>query len=325
MAKCYLVGLVALFSLPMVVAGVGLHYHRTMEPGISTTESACKVGGDFMNLWGFRDTVRVFRLRNFYGCISIQDFPDEELGANFRQLYHGSIAHGTQWMHPQWRLKPLSYYGLQSGIGQALDHVKNQQDVHVGVVGMGTGTVAAYGKQGDRYRFYEIDPDIVKISRTQFTYVSDLEARHGEAKVVLGDARLSLERELAQGQSQQFDVLLLDAFAGDSVPVHLLTREAFEIYKRHMKPDGIIVVHASNTYLALAPMVERTAQSVGYQTRILSSPPNDPLEATDYVLVSNNTEFLKALPPFPARFDQTKYHRIKIWTDQKHNLLEILE
>ena len=325
LAKCYLLGMIALLSLPVVVAGVGVHYHRTVEPGISRLASVRKVGGEFLNFWGFRDAERVFRLRNFYGCISIEDFPDEELGANFRQLYHGSIAHGTQWMHPQWRLKPLSYYGLQSGIGQALDYVKNQQNVHVGVVGMGTGTVAAYGKAGDRYRFYEIDPDIVKISRTQFTYVSDLEARHGEVKVVLGDARLSLERELAQGQSQQFDVLLLDAFAGDSVPVHLLTREAFEIYKRQMKPDGIIVVHASNTYLALAPMVERTAQSLGYQTRILSSPANDPLEATDYVLVSNNTEFLEALPPFPARFDKEKYLQIKMWTDQKHNLLEILE
>jgi len=324
-AKAYLAGMIALLSLPLILAGAGIHYHRTLEPEISLTESGGKVGGDFLNFWGFRETDRTFRLRNFYGCISIQDFPDEEVGANFRQLYHGSIAHGTQWMHPQWRLKPLSYYGAQSGIGVALDHVKNQQAVHVGVVGMGTGTVAAYGGQGLRYRFYEIDPDIEKIARTQFTYIGDLEARHGEVTVVLGDARLSMERELAAGQSQQFDVLLLDAFAGDSVPVHLLTREALEIYKRHMKPDGIIAVHASNTYLALAPMVERTAQSAGYQSSILSTPTNDPLEATDYVLVSNNTAFLKALPPFPARFDRAKYLRINMWTDQKHNLLEILE
>ena len=325
LANAYLAGMIALLSLPLILAGVGIHYHRTLEPEISLTESGGKVGGDFLNLWGFRETDRTFRLRNFYGCISIQDFPDEEVGANFRQLYHGSIAHGTQWMHPQWRLKPLSYYGAQSGIGVALDHVKNQQDVHVGVVGMGAGTVAAYGGQGHRYRFYEIDPDIEKIARTQFTYIGDLEARHGEVTVVLGDARLSMERELAEGQSQQFDVLLLDAFAGDSVPVHLLTREALEIYKRHMKSDGIIAVHASNTYLALAPMVERTAQSMGFQSSILSTPTNDPLEATDYVLVSENTAFLKALPPFPARFDRAKYLRINMWTDQNHNLLEILE
>lgn len=325
LAKCYWVGMIALLSLPIIFAGVGIHYHRRAEPGLPLLASVKKVGGDFLMFWSFRNTDRVFRLRNFYGCISIEDFPDEEVGANFRQLYHGNIAHGTQWMHPHWRLKPLSYYGIQSGIGQALEYVKNRQDLHVGVVGMGTGTVAAYGAAGDRFRFYEIDPDIVNISRTHFTYVSDLEARQGEVKVVLGDARLSLERELAHGQNQQFDVLLLDAFSGDSVPVHLLTREAFEIYKRHMKPNGIIAVHASNTYLVLAPMIEHTAQAVGYRTSILSSPSNDPLEATDYVLVSNETAFLEALPPFPARFDHPKYRRIKMWTDLKHNLLEILD
>ena len=104
--------MIALLSLPVILAAVGIHYRRSVEPGISPMASVRKVGGDFLNLWGFRNADRVFRLRNFYGCISIEDFPDEELGVNFRQLYHGSIAHGTQWMHPQWRLKPLSYYGL---------------------------------------------------------------------------------------------------------------------------------------------------------------------------------------------------------------------
>jgi spermidine synthase len=222
-------------------------------------------------------------------------------------------------------MKPLSYYGQESGVGQALKHVSQLTNVHVGVVGMGTATVAAYGGKSHRFRFYEIDPDIVTIAREYFTYLSDFESRSGQVEVVLGDARLSLERELTNGQNQQFDVLLLDAFAGDSVPVHLLTREAFEIYQRHMKPDGIIAVHVSNTYLALAPMVERTAESIGYQTSILSAPTDDPIEATDYVLVSHNTSFLLGLPEFPAKFDDPKYLKFKLWTDQQHNLMEILE
>jgi spermidine synthase len=173
--------------------------------------------------------------------------------------------------------------------------------------------------KGQTFRYYDINPDIVRIARTQFTFVSDLEARGGKVDVVLGDARLSLERE----PPQNFDVLLLDAFSGDSVPVHLLTLEAFKIYQRHMKPDGIIVVHVSNRYLTLSPVVAKVAHAVGMKTARYVTEADGDLEFTDYMLVTNNEAFLKANPEDTQGYDID--WEARLWTDQDHNLFEILD
>lgn len=269
--------------------------------------------------WGYKVEPRLERLRNFYGAVSVEETFDAEQGGKYLEFHHGGIVHGKQWLLPDWREEPLSYYGRHSGVGRALTFLKDKPGARVGVVGMGTATVAAYGKKGDTYRFYDINPDIVRLSRQHFTYANDFEARGGKLEIILGDARLSLEREAPQ----HFDVLLLDAFAGDSVPVHLLTKEAFEIYKGHMNPDGIIAVHISNRYLTLSPVIEKVAAATGYQTSRIIDPEDDPIDLTDYILVTNNQAFLKANPPDFEGFE-TKL-QVQLWTDQRHNLFEILE
>jgi SAM-dependent methyltransferase len=260
---------------------------------------------------------RIERVRNFYGVISVEDEFNSD-HEDWRTLYHGSILHGRQYLSPTWRTEPLSYYGNKSGIGLALLTLKDKPDARVGVVGMGTGTVAAYGQKGQVYRFYDINPDIVRFARKHFHFLEDMEKRGGTVEVAMGDARLSLEHD----PPQHFDAMLLDAFSGDSVPVHLLTREAFEIYQRHMQPDGIIAVHVSNRYLALAPVIEKVAASIGMKTTRVLTEMDEPDEATDYVLVTNNEAFLKAHPPeLPESAEPVAK---TLWTDLRHNLFECL-
>lgn len=256
-------------------------------------------------------------VRNFYGVVSVHEDYDDN-GSGWRTLYHGSIIHGYQYLSQEWRNEPLSYYGHETGIGRALLTLKGRPDARVGVVGMGTGTSAAYGEKGQVFRFYDINPEIPRIARRQFHFLGDLEQRGGKVEVVMGDARQSLAHE----EPQHFDVLLLDAFSGDAVPVHLLTREAFEIYRRHMRPDGIIAVHVSNRYLALAPVVDQLAAAVSMKTTRINTELDGFEEYTSYVLVTNNETFLKANPPEPA--DDKEPKAPSLWTDRRHNLFEIL-
>ncbi len=268
---------------------------------------------------GFEVEPRIERVRNFYGAVSVEEEWFDEAGGYYRRFHHGGIVHGLQLLTPESRTEPLSYYGHDTGIGRALDSLKDKPDARVGVVGMGTATVAAYGQKGQTFRFYDINPDIVRIAQQQFTFVPDLEARGGKVEIVLGDARLSLERE----PPQHFDVLLLDAFSGDSVPVHLLTREAFEIYQRHLNPGGIIAVHVSNRYLTLAPVVEKVAKAAGLKTTRFVTEAEGDLDFTDYVLVTNNEAFLKDNPEDAMGYEVDWEPRL--WTDQDHNLFEILD
>lgn len=271
--------------------------------------------------WEMQYSDRVARHRDFYGLLSISEHQDEDTGETFRTFISGSIAHGKQCMEAERRREPLTYYGHDSGIGLALDSLKDRPDAKVGVIGMGAGTVACYGEKGQTYRFYEINPVAEQLALKWFTFVSDMEARGAKYEVALGDARLTLEHE----ESQQFDVLLLDAFSGDSVPVHLLTKEAFDQYLRHLKPNGIIAAHITNKSLNLAPVVERVGRDVGLRSvRLFADRPTGQIGyyPTDYVLLTKNAAFLAGhpakLPPF------VKDQDVPIWTDHRHNLFQIL-
>src|SRR5205085_5849453 len=166
--------------------------------------------------------------RNFYGVFNIyEESKDDPQEHNFR-LQHGRITHGLQFTDPQRATSPTTYYGETSGVGLAIKALPAGSR-RLGLVGLGTGTLAAYGRAGDYLRIYEINPEAKRLATSWFTYITNC---HAKVDIVMGDARLSLEREL----SQQFDLLALDAFSGDAIPVHLLTKEAFEIYKRHLKP-----------------------------------------------------------------------------------------
>ena len=173
-----------------------------------------------------------------------------------RQLWNGTIVHGEEILDASRHEAATTYYGTQSGAGVALLLARQRGNIRVGVIGLGAGTLAHYGQKGDHYSFYEINPLVIDLANTQFDFIRQSPA---QVDMIPGDARLSLERETPQN----FDVLLVDAFSGDAIPVHLLTREAFGLYFRHLKPQGVLAVHVSNGFLDLPPVVEAAARALG--------------------------------------------------------------
>jgi SAM-dependent methyltransferase len=261
------------------------------------------------------DTVR--RMRNFYGALRIQEF-NTGLKLPYRSLVHGTIQHGAQYLSFPENRNPTTYYGRRSGVGLALRFCC-EGTKRVGVIGLGTGTLAAYGKPGDSFRFYEINPQVIAVANGWFTFLKQSPA---ESEIILGDARLSLE----SAPPQQFDVLAVDAFSGDAIPVHLLTKEAFAVYFRHLKPDGILAVHTSNTYLNLAPVVKLLAEDADYPTRLIASEEDASMmiSSADWVLVTRNQEFLNKPETFPGSQTIEVPARLRLWTDDYNNLYEIL-
>ena len=272
-----------------------------------------------MRAWSPAVEARLERVRNFYGVVSVAEDYDYETDMPWRSLFHGGIMHGMQNMEPPLSEEPYSYYGEHTGVGRALLKAKAKPDARVGVVGMGTATALCYGQKGHVWRFYEINPEVVRLARDYFSYIRDYEQRGGRLEVVVGDGRLALEKE----EGQRFDVLLLDAFSGDSVPMHLLTREAFEIYQRHMQPDGIIVVNCTNRYIALASVIHQIAKELNYGFTRIGTDLEGDHEITDYVMLTRDEAFLKANPP-ESPFDEVLLD-VSLWTDRRHNLFEILE
>ena len=256
----------------------------------------------------------VFRGRNFYGALSVRE--KSVKAGKLRTLYHGRIAHGGQILVNSLRDEPGYYYGRQSGVGLTLQSPVPER--RVGVVGLGVGTVAAYGHSGDHYRFYEINPMVERLARSEFTFLRD---SHAAVETVLGDARLSLEAE----PPQNFDTLILDAFSGDSIPVHLLTREAFQCYFRHLKPEGAIAVHVSNNYMDLGPVVANIAASFGRTAVRVFSEARPELEImqADWILVTREGEFSRGLEH--QRLGQVlRRNQARLWTDQYSNIVSVI-
>ncbi len=308
---------VAAFVATREIRGLKVRWLRGI---LSIAGFALLIGGpSMMHKWGPKDEERLERVRNFYGVVSVAEDYDYDYDMAWRSLYHGGIMHGMQNMGDSLKEKPFSYYGEETGVGRALLVAQAKPDARVGVVGMGTGTALCYGSKGHVWRFYEINPVVERLAKTYFTYMEDFQKRGGVLEIVNGDGRLALEKE----ESQQFDILLLDAFSGDSVPMHLLTREAFQIYERHMKPNGIIAVNCTNRYIALASVIYKIADDLGYgKTRIGTDLDGDH-EITDYVLLTRDEAFLKANPS-ESPFDEVLLD-VPVWTDRRHNLFEILE
>jgi len=257
--------------------------------------------------------------RNFYGSLNTFDTRRQDPPDYVRQFVHGSIKHGEQFLSPERRREPTTYYGATSGIGRAIEALPIGAR-RVGLIGLGAGTLAAYGRTGDVYRFYEINPEVFGIADREFTFLRDSRAK---VERVLGDARLALERESAQG----FDVLAVDAFSGDSVPVHLLTAQAMQVYLRHLRPDGVVAFHVTNHFLALAPVVARIAQSHGLHAVLVSDDAEDSawLHATDWVLVARDPQAL-ARPPIAAAAQPIAVDpAARPWTDDYNNLLGVLK
>jgi hypothetical protein len=258
--------------------------------------------------------------RNFYGALRVKETHVPPGAETVRTLLNGTIEHGTQWFAPQFRRNPTTYYATDSGVGLALRFCCGERQRNIGVVGLGAGTVAAYGQSGDRMRFYEINPLVRPIAENLFTYLRESGAQISFAE---GDARISLTREAPQN----FDVLVVDAFSGDAIPVHLLTTQAMAVYRRHLAPGGILAFHVSNQYLDLTPEVAELASASGMQARVVDTPAQESrgeYRAT-WVLVTNNAGFLaepqvvafaRKIPAEPG---------LRVWTDDYSSLLPLLQ
>ncbi|HSD41358.1 MAG TPA: fused MFS/spermidine synthase [Burkholderiales bacterium] len=258
------------------------------------------------------------RMRNFYAAMRVWDTGG---GADAqRVLTHGSITHGKQFTGPERRKWITTYYGETSGVGRAILAAGAKGPVRVGVIGLGTGTLAGYGREGDTFRLYEINPQVIDIAMKRFSYVTDTRAH---VEMVLGDARLSLEREPSQG----FDVLAVDAFSSDSIPVHLLTAEAFETYFRHLKPGGILAVHISNRYLDLKPVLHEAAARFGRHTRLVDEESDDErgVYGSTWVLIANDPLAFEQ-PPLEGVGEPLAAEKgVRLWTDDYSDLWRILK
>ena len=195
------------------------------------------------------------RQRNFYGVLRVTEY-----GENFKRrvMTHGQTTHGLQFLHPQLNQQPTSYYSRTTGVGMGLRRALDQapQGARIGLVGLGVGTLAAYGRPGDTFRFYEINPQVIQLANQYFSYLSQSKAR---VEVIEGDARLQLAAEPAQN----YDAIIVDAFNSDSIPMHLLTAECGLIYRRNLKPGGRLLIHVSNRTLNLDPVVRGLARYLG--------------------------------------------------------------
>lgn len=261
----------------------------------------------------------IVQVRSFYGTMRVQQETTVE-GEMYRTLVHGTIQHGTQYYGTDDdRTSPTTYYVHDSGIGLALDWCCNGKPRRVGVVGLGAGTLAAYGIPGDVFRFYEIDPRVETIARNAFTYLRESKAK---IELVEGDARLSMEAEPAQ----QYDVIAVDAFSGDAIPVHLLTAEALRLYQRHLRPGGILAFHISNSFLDLAPVVKAEAEHAGLPAVLVSTSDDDyGGYAADWVLITRNQQFLSLPAVQDAAEEIEPKPGLRLWTDDYSSLLPILK
>lgn len=273
------------------------------------------------------DTSRtVEATRNFYGALAVTEHNADSALMHYYTLMHGSITHGLQFAEPPQSHFRTSYYGETSGVGLAILNIPHVAGRRIGVVGLGTGSLAAYGETGDVFRFYDINPAVDRLAHSRFTYVSETPAN---VVVVLGDARLSMERELRAGKPQQFDVLVLDAFSSDAIPVHLLTREAIELYLQHMAFGGIIAVHTSNRYLDLDPVIFKISDSLGlYATLIVDDPPEKEwwIYRSSWILISRSADVLKIPAISDAWAPSPKNNpKLRLWTDDYASLFPLLK
>jgi SAM-dependent methyltransferase len=254
--------------------------------------------------------------RNFYGTLRVRESERGDDAQATRSLVHGVINHGWQFVDPQLRREPISYFGPSSGIARALDFYSGRPR-RVGIVGLGVGVFVAWGRPGDYFRIYELDPQVVRIAREQFWYLADSPAK---IDIVTGDGRLNLERD----PPQRFDLLSVDAFSSGSIPMHLLTREALQAYRRHLAPGGVIVYNVTNRFVNLAPALKLVAQAEGMKAILVSDDPSDDrYSGTEYVLVTENPILAadkrfadaEAIEPIPG---------LAAWTDNFNNLFRVV-
>jgi SAM-dependent methyltransferase len=259
----------------------------------------------------------VYIERNYYGVLRVKENVShvDDTDMRYRSLVHGSILHGEQWLSEKYRRSATTYYKPTSGLGLTLAAFEGKP-IRVGVIGLGAGTIATYGDGDDVYRFYDINPAVVRVAKTWFTFLADSPAK---IEIVLGDARLSLEREAPQ----DYDVLAVDAFSGDSIPVHLITVEAFTEYLRHLKPGGVIAFHVSNRFLDLKPVLLAIAEKHGLEYAYLHESGESGGTTSDWVILTRDKSFILRPEIVAATEPVAPQPDWRLWTDSYNNLVQV--
>jgi hypothetical protein len=276
--------------------------------------------------------------RNFYGVLRVRHEPaDGDLDVfqnpfpDYFSLKHGQISHGCQYQDDYWSKLPTTYYGEESGFAIAVRVAREMaargdgHPLRVGTIGLGTGTIAAFGQREEFFCFYDINPDVLALSsKGIFTYLKDSQA---SIDVKLGDARIVMEQDLAEGRSQQFDVLAVDAFSSDAIPVHLLTAECAEIYAKHLRPGGILAVHISNRFLNLEPVARGMAEQLGWQAFLIDNPDDDShgVFASSWVLITKNADVAEDPEVALAVDSWSKKDWVLKWTDDYSGIWSVLQ
>ena len=245
------------------------------------------------------DETIVYRVRDFWGILTVSDSGSKEKDDELRKLLNGRINHGNQYKDQRWRLYKTTYYCEGSGVGLAVErHPKRQMvnplNLKIGVIGLGTGTMAAWAEEGDEVLFYEINPEVKKVAEEFFFYLGESrQQKNAKVNVILGDARIQMMKQEKANALQNFDIIAVDAFSSDAIPRHLLTKECVELYQRHLHPDGIIAIHISNRFLDLEGICYRLGIELGYQPILINC--NDPEDHWGYsntwVLLTHSDEF----------------------------------
>lgn len=319
------IGLLAVALLVLVVLYIDPHSGLA---GGRPRKTWLGIGGAFLALAAAL-TFNAFKMvegakvqtRNFYGILRATELDKNDPELHRLAQYHGRIQHGVQYYKPEKRFMPTAYYREECGSNAAFRFALSGEPRRVGIIGLGTGTMAAFGRPGDTIRFYEINPQVIEQARKEFTY---LEHSQAEVEVVLSDARLSLEREAPQ----HYDLFVIDAFSGDAIPAHLLTREAFQVYLKHLKPGGIMSIHVTNHHLDLRPVIAQIARLNNLQTgiRYVTADREQGEPPCNWMLLSRDPEVFRSAQLDGIFVERNEsYKPIRLWTDDFSNLFEILK
>lgn len=293
-----------------------IEYRRSrllMAVSLATATAVILASGYYLS--SYRQSVRIMA-RNFYGGLRVHEY-DKGTADETRVIVHGMVTHGMQYTSPARRNELISYYGPGSGVYLAEKYLRHSS-LRVGIIGLGAGSLAAYARPGDVFRFYEINPLVEKLARSEFTFLADC---RGTVEVVFGDGRLSLEREF----DQHYDLLVVDAFSGDAIPVHLLTKEATLLYFRHLKPNGILALHITNTHLDLEPVVEKLSATLGKHALLVSTDSDEKrnIYRSRWALLSSVPLMSPSI--WAAAEELTARPDVRVWTDDYNNLFQILK
>jgi spermidine synthase len=309
--------------------------------GVTTATGMVALLVVLQNPWSWREIIKPDRSeilldqeRNFYGTVSVKErifFEQPEL--NERVFFSGSVTHGQQFLSDKLRHVPTTYYARDSGIGDTLLWAMSQKpNLSVALIGLGAGTLANYARPADAYDFYEINPAAVRFAQQWFDNLKSCKA--AEQNIVLGDARLRMAQ---LPKDKRYDVIVLDAFTGGSVPIHLLTREAFQIYANHLKPDGYIAINITNAYLNLYPIVKAQSEVLGmaFRHKFQAADDDKNIRRNLHFIMTNDQAYLKAYPSVSREVrddagriigtDPQDQIGLRLWTDQFSSIAPIVK